>query len=89
MTVLLCKDLTQRFLICCAGLGRASDNLSDSGHSEISSRSSLVSTSSLDMGQDERRLRYAHGISDGHTAGHGGHRLERRATADPDQYSLG
>lgn len=41
------------------------------------------------MGQDERRLRYAHAISDGHTGGHGGHRLERRATADPDQYSLG
>ncbi|KAM9470281.1 rap guanine nucleotide exchange factor 2 isoform 2-T3 [Clarias gariepinus] len=71
------------------GLTRASDNLSDSGHSEISSRSSLVSTSSLDMGQDERRLRYAHGVIDGHTGGHGGHRLERRATADPDQYSLG
>ncbi|KAI4890116.1 hypothetical protein NFI96_010759 [Prochilodus magdalenae] len=67
------------------GFGRASDNLSDSGHSEISSRSSLVSTSSLDMGQDERRHRYGIG-GDGHG---GGHRLERRATADPDQYSLG
>uniref|UniRef100_A0A8B9J9V5 Rap guanine nucleotide exchange factor 2 n=1 Tax=Astyanax mexicanus TaxID=7994 RepID=A0A8B9J9V5_ASTMX len=65
--------------------GRAGDNLSDSGHSEISSRSSLVSTSSLDMGQDERRHRYGGGGE-----GHGGvHRLERRATADPDQYSLG
>ncbi|TSV81521.1 Rap guanine nucleotide exchange factor 2 [Bagarius yarrelli] len=71
------------------GLGRVSDNLSDLGHNEISSRSSLVSTSSLDMGQDERRLRYGHGVSDSHTAGHGVHRLERRATADPDQYSLG
>ncbi|KAI2657002.1 Rap guanine nucleotide exchange factor 2 [Labeo rohita] len=40
------------------GYGRAGDYLSDSGHSEISSRSSLVSTSSLDMGQDERRHRY-------------------------------
>uniref|UniRef100_A0A8B9HH24 Rap guanine nucleotide exchange factor 2 n=2 Tax=Astyanax mexicanus TaxID=7994 RepID=A0A8B9HH24_ASTMX len=67
------------------GFGRAGDNLSDSGHSEISSRSSLVSTSSLDMGQDERRHRYGGGGE-----GHGGvHRLERRATADPDQYSLG
>uniref|UniRef100_A0AAR2IW14 Rap guanine nucleotide exchange factor 2 n=1 Tax=Pygocentrus nattereri TaxID=42514 RepID=A0AAR2IW14_PYGNA len=65
--------------------GRTSDNLSDSGHSEISSRSSLVSTSSLDMGQDERRHRYGVG-GEGHG---GGHRLERRATADPDQYSLG
>ncbi|XP_066506183.1 rap guanine nucleotide exchange factor 2 isoform X2 [Hoplias malabaricus] len=65
------------------GFGRAGDNLSDSGHSEISSRSSLVSTSSLDMAQDERRQRYGGG------EGHGGHRLERRATADPDQYSLG
>uniref|UniRef100_A0AAR2KBJ6 Rap guanine nucleotide exchange factor 2 n=1 Tax=Pygocentrus nattereri TaxID=42514 RepID=A0AAR2KBJ6_PYGNA len=67
------------------GFGRTSDNLSDSGHSEISSRSSLVSTSSLDMGQDERRHRYGVG-GEGHG---GGHRLERRATADPDQYSLG
>ncbi|XP_030633985.1 rap guanine nucleotide exchange factor 2 [Chanos chanos] len=68
------------------GYGRAGDNLSDSGHSEISSRSSLVSTSSLDMAQDERRQRLAGGIGDGHG---GVHRLERRATADPDQYSLG
>uniref|UniRef100_A0A3B4ENE6 Rap guanine nucleotide exchange factor 2 n=1 Tax=Pygocentrus nattereri TaxID=42514 RepID=A0A3B4ENE6_PYGNA len=64
---------------------KSGDNLSDSGHSEISSRSSLVSTSSLDMGQDERRHRYGVG-GEGHG---GGHRLERRATADPDQYSLG
>uniref|UniRef100_A0A673LL77 Rap guanine nucleotide exchange factor 2 n=1 Tax=Sinocyclocheilus rhinocerous TaxID=307959 RepID=A0A673LL77_9TELE len=64
---------------------RAGDYLSDSGHSEIS-RSSLVSTSSLDMGQDERRHRY--GGMAGESQG-SGHRLERRATADPDQYSLG
>uniref|UniRef100_A0A673LIV9 Rap guanine nucleotide exchange factor 2 n=1 Tax=Sinocyclocheilus rhinocerous TaxID=307959 RepID=A0A673LIV9_9TELE len=67
------------------GYGRAGDYLSDSGHSEIS-RSSLVSTSSLDMGQDERRHRY--GGMAGESQG-SGHRLERRATADPDQYSLG
>ncbi|KAG5270244.1 hypothetical protein AALO_G00190420 [Alosa alosa] len=65
------------------GYGRAGDNLSDSGHSEISSRSSLVSTSSLDMPHDDRRLR--HGGPDTHL----GPRLERRATTDPDQYSLG
>uniref|UniRef100_A0A671RH36 Rap guanine nucleotide exchange factor 2 n=1 Tax=Sinocyclocheilus anshuiensis TaxID=1608454 RepID=A0A671RH36_9TELE len=64
----------------------AGDYLSDSGHSEISSRSSLVSTSSLDMGQDERRHRYGVMAGEGHGSGH---RLERRATADPDQYSLG
>uniref|UniRef100_A0A673GPE8 Rap guanine nucleotide exchange factor 2 n=1 Tax=Sinocyclocheilus rhinocerous TaxID=307959 RepID=A0A673GPE8_9TELE len=68
------------------GNGRAGDYLSDSGHSEISSRSSLVSTSSLDMGQDERRHRYGVMAGEGHGSGH---RLERRATADPDQYSLG
>ncbi|XP_026855148.1 rap guanine nucleotide exchange factor 2 isoform X3 [Electrophorus electricus] len=68
------------------GLGRAADSLSDSGHSEISSRSSLVSTSSLDIGPDERRHRFGGGAADGHG---GVHRLERRATADPDQYSLG
>ncbi|XP_073778341.1 rap guanine nucleotide exchange factor 2 isoform X4 [Danio rerio] len=68
------------------GYGRAGDYLSDSGHSEISSRSSLVSTSSLDMGQDERRQRYGGTAGEGHGSGH---RLERRATADPDQYSLG
>lgn len=68
------------------GYGRAGDYLSDSGHSEISSRSSLVSTSSLDMGPDDRRHRY--GVIAGEAHG-SSHRLERRATADPDQYSLG
>ncbi|KAJ8015429.1 hypothetical protein DPEC_G00026020 [Dallia pectoralis] len=63
------------------GYPRMGDTYSDSGHSEISSRSSLVSNSSLDMAQEERRvLRDAHGV---------GSRLERRATTDPDQYSLG
>ncbi|CAG04645.1 unnamed protein product, partial [Tetraodon nigroviridis] len=60
------------------GYTRMGDANSDSGHSEISSRSSLVSNSSFDMVQDERRLRHS-----------GGSRLERRATTDPDQYSLG
>ncbi|KAI9521444.1 Rap guanine nucleotide exchange factor 2 [Dissostichus eleginoides] len=58
---------------------------SDSGHSEISSRSSLVSNSSFDMAQDERRLRHS-GVGESNIVGQ---RLERRATTDPDQYSLG
>uniref|UniRef100_A0A8C7GUD7 Rap guanine nucleotide exchange factor 2 n=1 Tax=Oncorhynchus kisutch TaxID=8019 RepID=A0A8C7GUD7_ONCKI len=63
------------------------DTYSDSGHSEISSRSSLVSNSSFDMAQEERRgLRHSGGVGDPHA---GGVRLERRATTDPDQYSLG
>ncbi|KAA0709582.1 Rap guanine nucleotide exchange factor 2 [Triplophysa tibetana] len=49
-------------------------------------KESLVSTSSLDMGQEERRQRYGGLAGDVHC---GVHRLERRATADPDQYSLG
>lgn len=61
------------------------DAYSDSGHSEISSRSSLVSNSSFDMAQEERRLRHS-GVGDSHM---GGPRLERRATTDPDQYSIG
>uniref|UniRef100_A0A8C6TMR3 Rap guanine nucleotide exchange factor 2 n=1 Tax=Neogobius melanostomus TaxID=47308 RepID=A0A8C6TMR3_9GOBI len=64
--------------------GRLGDAYSDSGHSEISSRSSLVSNSSFDMSQEERRLRHC-GLSDAHV----GPRLERRATTDPDQYSIG
>ncbi|KAI1887469.1 hypothetical protein AGOR_G00190620 [Albula goreensis] len=51
------------------------DNFSDSGHSEISSRSSLVSNSSLDLMGDERERRQRLSIS--------------RPTMDPDQYSLG
>uniref|UniRef100_A0A8C8K862 Rap guanine nucleotide exchange factor 2 n=1 Tax=Oncorhynchus tshawytscha TaxID=74940 RepID=A0A8C8K862_ONCTS len=66
---------------------RTGDAYSDSGHSEISSRSSLVSNSSFDMAQEERRgLRHSGGVGDPHA---GGVRLERRATTDPDQYSLG
>ncbi|XP_067104168.1 rap guanine nucleotide exchange factor 2 [Osmerus mordax] len=65
------------------GYPRMADSYSDSGHSEISSRSSLVSNSSFDMAQEERRLR---ALGEAHA---GGPRLERRATTDPDQYSLG
>ncbi|XP_028815721.1 rap guanine nucleotide exchange factor 2 isoform X6 [Denticeps clupeoides] len=79
------RSFTSHCKTIATGYSRAGDNLSDSGHSEISSRSSLVSTSSLDMTHDERRLRYG-GVMEGHS---GGPRLERRATADPDQYSLG
>ncbi|KAM4732094.1 LOW QUALITY PROTEIN: rap guanine nucleotide exchange factor 2 [Anableps anableps] len=68
------------------GYGRMGDAYSDSGHSEISSRSSLVSNSSFDMAQEERRLRHSGGVGESHM---GGPRLERRATTDPDQYSLG
>ncbi|PWA18745.1 hypothetical protein CCH79_00005557 [Gambusia affinis] len=68
------------------GYGRSGDAYSDPGHSEISSRSSLVSNSSFDMAQEERRLRHSGGAGESHM---GGPRLERRATTDPDQYSLG
>ncbi|KAL4640385.1 rap guanine nucleotide exchange factor 2 isoform X2 [Arapaima gigas] len=62
------------------------DNFSDSGHSEISSRSSLVSNSSLDLMGDDRRQRHSVSAVESHL---GGLRMERRATLDPDQYSLG
>ncbi|XP_053734550.1 rap guanine nucleotide exchange factor 2 isoform X2 [Synchiropus splendidus] len=65
------------------GYSRGGDAYSDSGHSEISSRSSLVSNFSFDMAQEDRRSRLS---GDVHI---GGSRLERRATTDPDQYSLG
>ncbi|XP_055745297.1 rap guanine nucleotide exchange factor 2 isoform X16 [Salvelinus fontinalis] len=69
------------------GYPRTGDTYSDSGHSEILSRSSLVSNSSFDMAQEERRgLRHSGGVGDPHA---GGVRLERRATTDSDQYSLG
>lgn len=68
------------------GYFRTADTFSDSGHSERSSRSSLVSNSSFDLIQDERRQR--HSIS-AMEASPGGGRMERRATLDPDQYSLG
>lgn len=74
------------FLFSPPGYNRMGDAYSDSGHSEISSRSSLVSNSSFDMAQEERRLRHSGGVGESHI---GGPRLERRATTDPDQYSLG
>ncbi|KAJ8247392.1 hypothetical protein GJAV_G00245850 [Gymnothorax javanicus] len=57
------------------------DNFSDSGHSEISSRSSLVSNSSLDLTAEERRQRLSVSAMDS--------ALGRRPQLDPDQYSLG
>uniref|UniRef100_A0A1A8FMZ4 Rap guanine nucleotide exchange factor 2 n=1 Tax=Nothobranchius korthausae TaxID=1143690 RepID=A0A1A8FMZ4_9TELE len=68
------------------GYSRTGDAYSDSGHSEMSSRSILISNSSFDMAQEERRLRHSGGVCESHL---GGPRLERRATTDPDQYSLG
>ncbi|XP_023561524.1 rap guanine nucleotide exchange factor 2 isoform X5 [Octodon degus] len=66
------------------------DNFSDSGHSEISSRSSIVSNSSLDSVpvslRDERRQRHSVSIVE---SGLGAGRMERRATLEPDQHSLG
>ncbi|KAJ3587197.1 hypothetical protein NHX12_010795, partial [Muraenolepis orangiensis] len=68
------------------GVSRGGDGYSESGgQSDVSSRSSLLSTSSFDM-QDQRRLRTSVGPGE---QGGGGARLERRAATDPDQYSLG
>ncbi|XP_035282170.1 rap guanine nucleotide exchange factor 2 isoform X4 [Anguilla anguilla] len=68
------------------GYPGAADHFSDSGHSEISSRSSLVSNSSFDLAQEDRRQRNSVSGADAHL---GGARTERRATLDLDQYSLG
>ncbi|KAM6953545.1 rap guanine nucleotide exchange factor 2 isoform 2-T2 [Aplochiton taeniatus] len=68
------------------GYPRTGDAYSDSTHGEVWSRSSLVSNSSFDMAQEERRLRHSGAPGDPHS---GGPRLERRATTDPDQYSIG
>ncbi|XP_067407911.1 rap guanine nucleotide exchange factor 2 isoform X7 [Emydura macquarii macquarii] len=66
------------------------DNFSDSGHSEISSRSSIVSNSSFDSMpvslHDERRQRHSVSIVETNL---GVGRIERRAMIEPDQYSLG
>lgn len=80
------KCIVFHFFLAPPGYNRMGDTYSDSGHSEISSRSSLVSNSSFDMAQEERRLRHSGVVGDSHI---GGSRLERRATTDPDQYSLG
>lgn len=64
------------------------DNFSDSGHSEISSRSSIVSNSSFDSVplHEERRQRHSVSVVE---ANLGAGRLERRTVIEPDQYSLG
>ncbi|KAM6221412.1 rap guanine nucleotide exchange factor 2 isoform 3-T3 [Rhynchocyon petersi] len=66
------------------------DNFSDSGHSEISSRSSIVSNSSFDSVpvslHDERHQRHSVSIVETNL---GVGRMERRAMIEPDQYSLG
>uniref|UniRef100_A0A5F9CYF7 Rap guanine nucleotide exchange factor 2 n=1 Tax=Oryctolagus cuniculus TaxID=9986 RepID=A0A5F9CYF7_RABIT len=66
------------------------DNFSDSGHSEISSRSSIVSNSSFDSVpvslHEERRQRHSVSIVE---TSLGVGRMERRAMTEPDQYSLG
>ncbi|KAB1281950.1 Rap guanine nucleotide exchange factor 2 [Camelus dromedarius] len=66
------------------------DNFSDSGHSEISSRSSIVSNSSFDSVpaslQEERRQRHSVSIVE---SGLGVGRAERRPAVEPDQFSLG
>ncbi|XP_032268977.1 rap guanine nucleotide exchange factor 2 isoform X3 [Phoca vitulina] len=66
------------------------DNFSDSGHSEISSRSSIISNSSFDSVpaslHDDRRQRHSVSIVE---ANLGVGRMERRTMIEPDQYSLG
>ncbi|KAM4854684.1 rap guanine nucleotide exchange factor 2 isoform 4-T4 [Thomomys bottae] len=66
------------------------DNFSDSGHSEISSRSSIVSNSSFDSvpvpPHEERRQRHSVSIVETNL---GVGRMERRTLIEPDQYSLG
>uniref|UniRef100_A0A8C0BAZ3 Rap guanine nucleotide exchange factor 2 n=1 Tax=Buteo japonicus TaxID=224669 RepID=A0A8C0BAZ3_9AVES len=66
------------------------DNFSDSGHSEISSRSSIVSNSSFDSMpvslHDERRQRHSVSIVETNL---GVGRIDRRIMIEPDQYSLG
>ncbi|XP_042193877.1 rap guanine nucleotide exchange factor 2 isoform X6 [Callorhinchus milii] len=66
------------------------DNFSDSGHSEISSRSSIVSNSSFDsvsvMLHDDRRQRLSVGVVDSNLGIE--RRLEKRSTIDSDQYCV-
>ncbi|XP_053258942.1 rap guanine nucleotide exchange factor 2 isoform X5 [Podarcis raffonei] len=66
------------------------DNFSDSGHSEISSRSSIVSNSSFDSMpvslHDDRRQRHSVSIVETNL---GVGRIDRRAIIEPDQYSIG
>ncbi|CAH2300604.1 rap guanine nucleotide exchange factor 2 isoform X1 [Pelobates cultripes] len=64
------------------------DNFSDSGHSEISSRSSIVSNSSFDgvHHHDDRRQRHSVSIVETNL---GVGRTDRRALAEHDQSSIG
>ncbi|XP_045151695.1 rap guanine nucleotide exchange factor 2 [Echinops telfairi] len=66
------------------------DNFSDSGHSEISSRSRIGSNSSFDSVpaplHDDRHQRHSVSIVE---TSLGVGRMERRAMIEPDQYSLG
>ncbi|XP_038648246.1 rap guanine nucleotide exchange factor 2 isoform X5 [Scyliorhinus canicula] len=68
------------------------DNFSDSGHSEISSRSSIVSNSSFDSVSaslhDDRRQRHSVSVLDSNLGLGIERRLEKRSAVDPDQYCL-
>lgn len=68
------------------------DNFSDSGHSEISSRSSIVSNSSFDSVSvnlhDDRRQRHSVSVIDSNLGLGVERRLEKRSVADPDQYYI-
>ncbi|XP_067848689.1 rap guanine nucleotide exchange factor 2 isoform X2 [Heptranchias perlo] len=68
------------------------DNFSDSGHSEISSRSSIVSNSSFDSVSvtlhDDRRQRHSVSVIDSNLGLGIERRLEKRSAVDPDQYCV-
>ncbi|GCB79747.1 hypothetical protein scyTo_0016031, partial [Scyliorhinus torazame] len=68
------------------------DNFSDSGHSEISSRSSIVSNSSFDSVSaslhDDRRQRHSVSVLDSNLGLGIERKLEKRSAVDPDQYCL-
>ncbi|XP_059500725.1 rap guanine nucleotide exchange factor 2 isoform X4 [Stegostoma tigrinum] len=68
------------------------DNFSDSGHSEISSRSSIVSNSSFDSVSaslhDDRRQRHSVSVIDSNLGLGIERRLEKRSAVDPDQYCI-
>ncbi|XP_059820932.1 rap guanine nucleotide exchange factor 2 isoform X1 [Hypanus sabinus] len=68
------------------------DNFSDSGHSEISSRSSIVSNSSFDSVSvslhDDRRQRHSVSVIDSNLGLGVERRLDKRLLTDPDQYYI-
>ncbi|XP_043529952.1 rap guanine nucleotide exchange factor 2 isoform X5 [Chiloscyllium plagiosum] len=68
------------------------DNFSDSGHSEISSRSSIVSNSSFDSVSaslhDDRRQRHSVSVIDSNLGLGVERRLEKRSAVDLDQYCI-